>query len=167
MNGRSLPTKILFLDIDGVLNSARSQIAFDGYPHSFRTRCMAKFDHVAVALVRRLCEATGCAVVLSSDWRYDCTAHEAANGLNLPIVDITPINVTGSRGMEVAAWLDMHPEVTAYAVVDDNLDIDDIHGRRWVLTNPAFGLSLADYNALRRVFDMPVLPPLERKGIWP
>lgn len=143
--------KILFLDIDGVLNSGRTQIAFGGYPHSFRPGCMTRFDYVAINLVRLLCEETEASIVLSSDWRYDCTAHEAANGLDLPIMDVTPINVTGTRAMEIAAWLAAHPEVTTYAIVDDVLDIDDVHGTRWVLTNPDFGLSLADYKRLKTI----------------
>jgi hypothetical protein len=143
--------KALFLDIDGVLNSGRSQMAFGGFPHSFRPGDMAKFDHVAIGLVRRLCRETGCSVVLSSDWRYDCTAHAAANALDLPIMDVTPINVTGTRAMEIAAWLAAHPEVASYAIVDDIPDIDDMHGPRWVLTDPANGLSMANYSALRRL----------------
>lgn len=46
--------KILFLDIDGVLNSDRSNMAFSGYPHSFSDADMAKFDNVALGLLRRL-----------------------------------------------------------------------------------------------------------------
>lgn len=146
--------KVLFLDIDGVLNSARTQMAFGGYPHSFRTRCMSQFDHVAIGLIRLLCRETGCSIVLSSDWRYNCTAHDAANAFDLPIMDVTPMNVTGTRAMEIAAWLAAHPEVTVYAIVDDILDIDDVHGTRWVLTDPANGLSMANYSALRRVLGL-------------
>lgn len=146
-----LPLKVLFLDIDGVLNSGRSQMAFDGYPHSFRPADMARFDPVAIALVRRLCRESGCSVVLSSDWRYDFGAHEAANAFDLPVMDATPVTVTGTRSMEIAAWLAANPAVKVYAIVDDILDLDDLHGTRWVLTDPANGLSLADYSALRRL----------------
>lgn len=154
------PLKILFLDIDGVLNSGRSQMAFDGYPHSFRPGCMAQFDQVAIGLVRRLCRETGCSIVLSSDWRYDFSAHEAANAFDLPIMDSTPITVTGTRAMEIAAWLAANPEVSVYAVVDDILDLDDVHGTRWVLTDPAMGLSLANYSALRRLLGVADTGPL-------
>lgn len=150
--------KILFLDIDGVLNSGRSEMAFDGYPHSFRPGCMARFDQVAIGLIRRLCRETDTAICLSSDWRYDCTAHDAANAFDLPIMDVTPINVTGTRAMEIAAWLAQHPEVNVYAIVDDILDLDDVHGQRWVLTDGVMGLSLANYSALRRLLGAVTAP---------
>jgi len=44
----ALPTKVLFLDLDGVLNSARSCYALGGFPHGFDSANMAKFDHVAL-----------------------------------------------------------------------------------------------------------------------
>lgn len=151
MSTPDLTQRILFLDIDGVLNSDRTMTAFGGYPHSFGALDMTRFDSVALALVRRLCRETGCSVVLSSDWRYSCTAHEAAKGLDLPIMGITPMDVTGTRAMEIEAWLAAHPDVFAYAVVDDIRDIEDLHGERWILTDPAFGLSLANYYALQRL----------------
>lgn len=143
--------KVLFLDIDGVLNSIRTEVASNGYPHSFSAFDMERFDRVAIALVRRLCRETDCSVVLSSDWRYNYSAHQAANALDLPIMDVTPMDVTGTRAMEIAAWLAAHPEVATYAIVDDIPDIEDLHGERWVLTDPAAGLSLANYSALLRL----------------
>ena len=47
--------KVVFLDIDGVLNSVRSCIAYDGYPwqgDSDEEREWHKFDQVAIALLR-------------------------------------------------------------------------------------------------------------------
>lgn len=147
------PTKILFLDIDGVLNSRRSLVAFDSYPHSFGAADMEFFDKVAIALVRRLCEVTNCSVVLSSDWRYDgeCGAHEAANGLDLPIIDVTPMLLQSSRGQEIAAWLSEHPDVTTYAIVDDMATMLPSQQARFVQTDELCGLSLINYVDLRKI----------------
>jgi hypothetical protein len=143
--------KILFLDIDGVLNSKRSDYAFDGRPHDFSARQMAFFDMVAVALVRKLCAATGCSVVLSSDWRYNTTAHAAAAALDLPIMDITPMLHKVSRGVEIHAWLGAHPEVTHYAIVDDiNAMLPD-QQRHFVQTDETCGLSLDDFHRLHMI----------------
>ena len=48
----SAPTKVLFLDIDGVLNSQRTCEAFGGpatggYPHGFDAPNMALFDRAS------------------------------------------------------------------------------------------------------------------------
>ena len=124
--------------------------------HSFSAFDMERFDRVAIALIRRVCRETGCSVVLSSDWRYNpglggCTAHQASNAFNLPIMDVTPMDVCGTRAMEIAAWLAANPVVTVYAIIDDIRDIDDVHGERWVLTDPAAGLSMANYYELVRL----------------
>lgn len=140
--------KVLFLDIDGVLNSRRSCAAFGGYPHSFSKEDMGRFDHVAINLVRRICEETGCSIVLSSSWRLSNTAHEAANALDLSIIDSTPV-LNRARGFEINAWLARHPEVTKYAIVDG---IDAMLGGQqynFVQTDEECGLTLRNYLDLK------------------
>lgn len=144
------PTKILFLDIDGVLNSRRTSVAFNGYPHSFDGTDMAKFDHVAIALIQQLCHETDCSIVLSSDWRLTNTAHEAANALDLPIMDITP-NLNVKRGLEINAWLSDHPEVTTYAIVDDRADMLAEQALNFVRTDDLIGLTLTNYLDLKYI----------------
>lgn len=139
--------KVLFLDIDGVLNSGRSAMAFDGRPHSFRPGCMAKFDHVAIGLVRELCRQTDCSIVLSSDWRYMHTIHEVANGLDLPVFDFTP-RMTGSRGKEIDAWLADRTDIESFAIVDDVPEMFDCHPGQFVLSDDHNGLSMANYSEL-------------------
>jgi hypothetical protein len=153
--------KVLIFDIDGVVNSERSCAAFDGYPHDFSPRDMARFDHVALALVRRLCDSTDCSIVVSSTWRTTFTLHEIGCKLELPVMAATPdLGGEFSRADEIAAWLKAHPEVTHYAIVDDlPLYFEDIeHQARFVQTNEEFGLSLADYRQLRRLL-LPGTPP--------
>jgi hypothetical protein len=142
--------KVLFLDIDGVLNSRRSQMAFGAYPHDFSN--MQQFDLVAVSLIRRLCRVTDCSVVLSSDWRYSTTAHLAANALDLPIMGVTP-QLKGTRGLEINAWLSEHPEVTRYAIVDDIAQFMDHQRPFFVQTDDAFGLTLRNYSELAAILN--------------
>jgi hypothetical protein len=150
----SAPTKVLFLDIDGVLNSYRSCYAFNGFPHSFTGKCRDKFDWTAVALVRNLCEETGASIVLSSSWRIGRVVHECANGLDLPIFDFTP-RIAGYdgkvRGDEIDAWLKAHPEVTQYAIVDDDSDMLLGQLPRFVKTTHEDGLSFANFLALKEL----------------
>lgn len=146
----SAPTKVLFLDIDGVLNSHRSCLAFRGYPHGFDKEDMAKFDHVAVSLIRRLCKEVDCSIVLSSSWRIIHQVIEVANGLDLPIFDRTPSS-SGPRGAEIKEWLVLHPEVTTYAIVDDDSDMMDEQAANFVRTNTNEGLTLNDYSKLKAI----------------
>lgn len=145
------PPRVLFLDIDGVINSERTFAAFGGYPHDFTASELARFDPVALALVRKLCDKSGCVVVLSSSWRLQFTAHEVAAGLDLPVFASTPdYGSTFSRADEIAGWLAANPYVTHFAIVDDMaLDWPDrTHGAHFVQTNPDIGLTVANYRQL-------------------
>lgn len=150
MADNNLASKVLFLDIDGVLNSLRSCYAFKGYPHCFSAKDMAQFDHVAVSLIRRVCEETDASIVLSSTWRLMHTPHECANGLDLPIFDRTK-QLNGPRGKEIAEWLSRHPEVTSYAIVDDDGDMLEEQRPYFVQTDGREGLSFSDFERLKEI----------------
>lgn len=153
--------KVLFLDIDGVLNSERTNAAFGGYPHDFSPVDKARFDPVALALVRKLCAAADSAIVLTSTWRTMFTIEEVAHHLDLPIMAATrDLGGDYARTDEIALWLKTHPQIKDYAIVDDlPLDFDDPDMQaRFVQTNDEFGLSLANYRALRRLLNPGVQP---------
>lgn len=107
------------------------------------------FDHVAVGLIRRLCDEADCSIVLSSTWRLQFTSHEVANALDLPVMDSTPV-MTGIRGLEINAWLEKHPEVTQYAIVDDNSDMLESQMPHFVQTDIEKGLSLRNFLDLKQ-----------------
>lgn len=115
--------KVVFLDIDGVLNSQRSCIAFGGFPHNPTGPERQMFDEVAVRLVAGIVRAAGAKVVLSSTWRKHDNWTEIGPALGLPIIDRTPCSWKGRRGLEIAEWLAAHPEVESYAIVDDDSDM--------------------------------------------
>jgi hypothetical protein len=155
-------TKVLFLDVDGVLNSSRTchvhggpselggKPKGNGFPHSFDEKNMLKFDHTAIGLIRQLCIETDCSIVLSSSWRIGRTAHEVANGLDLPIFDVTP-SLAGVRGSEIQHWLDRHPEVETYAIVDDDSDMLESHKDYFVQTDGQEGLSYKNFTTLLNI----------------
>lgn len=106
--------KVLFLDIDGVVNKQES---FD------RTKNPGPYpvDSYCAFLVGRIQIHTDCSVVLSSSWRHSKEGIEKVKESIVQIIDITP-DMSGIRGDEVKAWLDKHPEVTKYAILDDDSD---------------------------------------------
>jgi hypothetical protein len=105
--------KCLFLDIDGVCNNKQTQQRFQG--------CIGINPDLA-AIVRRIIEATGCDVVLSSTWRLNALSRAHVEQEVCSFVDVTPMRRSAPRGMEVNAWLSDHPEVTQYAILDDDSD---------------------------------------------
>src|SRR5690606_20696318 len=118
--------KVIFLDIDGVLNSTRSSAALGGmpWPGLKKERDWQLFDPVAVGLLRRACEKTGAVCVLSSSWRAlldDFGLQDLAQRLGVKIIGRTRTTQGGEiRGKQIADWLEAHPEVDAYAILDDD-----------------------------------------------
>lgn len=159
--------KILFLDMDGVLNSEQSfhlnheaRMAHRearGEGVEFAKQFCWPLGHIYEPLVERLnkiVEHTGCLIVLSSTWRKQCTVEELRGWLGqkgflypTKLIDRTGVDDRGIRGKEIQEWLDQHPEVTTYAILDD--DSYDIvgekaatwtHPRNFVRTDFMWGL---------------------------
>lgn len=114
--------KVLFLDIDGVCNSAEYMVRLGKRSFWHDT------DPELVKLVRRIITETKCDVVLSSTWRLYPEAREVVKRDVCHFIDVTKDMQRGAkwgvveRGHEVQEWLDRHPAVTQYAILDDNSD---------------------------------------------
>lgn len=149
-------TKILFLDIDGVFTSFRTVAGFGRAPspHSAQPRIL--FDEVAVRIVGNIVQAAGAQVVLSSSWRRLDDWHSIGPVLGLPIIDRTPA-LCGPRGAEIAAWLSAHPEVTTFAILDDDGDMLAEHLPYFVKTTFEDGLTWANTLSLCQVLGVDVL----------
>lgn len=141
--------KVLFLDIDGVLNSTKTAVAFGGYPHELNQ--LGAFDIAAIRLLQRLCDSAGVQIVLSSAWRTTHAFKDVGEAFGLPIIDRTP-SLLGQRGTEIAAWLARHPEVERYAIVDDDSDMLPEQMPYFVQTDHHEGLTWGSYVKLCEVF---------------
>lgn len=117
--------KVLFLDIDGVCNSrefARRQLKQTG------KRMWLDVDPVLVKRVQKIIKKTGCSVVLCSTWRLYPESREAVRKKVCRFMDCTPDLQEGGkygnapRGQEIKLYLDKHPEITHYAILDDGTD---------------------------------------------
>jgi hypothetical protein len=110
--------KVIFLDIDGVLNCKKTPNPRD-LPYIVDAKLLARLNS--------LLERTGAKVVLSSTWRVDPIGLYAAKYWKIPHIDVCPDMPESTRYSEVLAWLSQHPEVTRYAVIDDECDeLDDL-----------------------------------------
>ena len=152
--------KVLFLDIDGVLNSIRTCTATGAYPHDFDEKGKRRFDWIAVSLIRKLCVDHDAKIVISSTWRTTYSPTEIGLGLTLPCIDRTPVLNT-HRGVEIDTWLNSHPEVTHYAIVDDDSDMLFHQREYFVQTDAQEGLLYRDYKLLDSILRK---APIERQN---
>jgi len=105
--------KILFLDIDGVLNCPKTPNPRD-LPYI-----------VDKGLLRRLLRVTNACkvkIVLTSSWRVDPIGLYAARYWGIPYFDICPDLPERSRREEIRLWLARHPKVTRFAILDNEDD---------------------------------------------
>ena len=117
--------KIIFLDIDGVFNSHRTCLALGGIPSGMKKKAVKFLDPLAISMVREICKLADAKIVLSSTWRKIRPFEEYAKEFNLPIIDRTEScsDKGHMRGYEIEDWLDKNPEVTHYAIIDDDSDM--------------------------------------------
>ena len=141
---------VVFLDIDGVLNSTESAIRHGTYKRLCQ-RAIANLNLVTLS--------TAAEVVVSSSWRILHSLEQLRTllteaGVKAHVRDVTPqmVSVQGSSGLylsrlrrdEIRAWLDAHPDVTRWVVLDDSSDAGP---DRYVQPDFAVGLSAEDARA--------------------
>ena len=129
--------KYLFLDIDGVMNSAADRF-------SIKLINNAPFERL-----KKIIDATGAKIILSSSWRHgyehgtcDLLKQRLAE-YDLSIEDITPIN-NNRRGQQIREWLMIHDydeNVDTFAILDDeDFDILALYPEQMVKTDEMVGL---------------------------
>lgn len=125
MHEKTSRRKILFLDIDGVLNSARYQ--------RIRTDTDGNIDKTRLPLLKKIIDETDAEIILSSTWRLHWDSDEklcdpVGKELNvlfaeygLFIMDKTPVlEWSYLRADEIAEWLKLHEgEYGNFVILDD------------------------------------------------
>ncbi len=177
--------KVLFLDVDGVLNSSdwfyktkEARVAAaklnrdDSEIQKMYDHKLTQLDHDAVALLNTIVEQTGCSIVLSSTWRKFMELHtfkkmmtEKGFKYSDVILDITQDFVcSGSRGWEIHDWLNYHPHVESFCILDD--DCDMWHLLPWLVnTSGLTGLSSSDVDLAVKMLNNPKIELPEREWI--
>ena len=140
--------RVLFLDIDGVLNSKHWMLKNRDVRENAQNRfenLIAQLDPIAVRLVSDFVESMNLTVVISSSWRFGHPLDEinsllVATGWDAtPAIDITPRTDSFNRGSEIDVWLTQHPEVTNHVILDD--DSDFLEGQHLVQTSWETGVT--------------------------
>ncbi len=111
--------KIIFLDIDGVLNSDEY---FDKIKNLNINGIENDIDVSKIVLLKKSLDETGAKIVLTSSWRYTRKAQELKQLLLSYgiIVDCTPF-IDNERGIEIKKWLQEHNDIQDFLILDDEI----------------------------------------------
>jgi hypothetical protein len=127
--------RVVFLDIDGVLNSSKLWER----PYNESESPLHMLDEENVARLAKICKTAEAHIVISSSWRLayglaDIRGYLKAKGLTPEIehsnvLDKTPYLATRRRSDEIEAWLKgtlNRPE--SFVILDDD-ETADVEGR--------------------------------------
>lgn len=144
--------KIIFLDIDGVLNpihymkAIRKMWETDPEIKSCDEYGALFFYHNCNAL-KKIIDTTGAKIVISSSWRRsgESIMKELWQHRNLPgeIIGITP-ETNFIRGEEIKQWIETNNFTGNYAIIDDDSDMLEEQQPNFILTNGKIGLTFKD-----------------------
>ena len=124
--------KVIFLDIDGVLNSSNyfdetSDVFYnyiDYLDEKYELeKWLIQIDMNKLYLLKEIIDRTNSKVVVSSSWRnlkYYTFIEEYLINKGIPIIDTTK-SLNNKRGLEIKTYLMEHPEITNYIIIDDDI----------------------------------------------
>lgn len=157
--------KIIFLDLDGVLNSGEDMIS----RNLFKDRLISNdkhgqlFDERCVRYLAYIIKKTDAQIVISSSWRLAGLSQmqDLWKDRSLPgeVIDITPRSFINEddesfmydcRGEEIAAWLNQNEfdNIEEWVIIDDDSDMLEDQTFNFVKTDGRYGL---DYPSTQRV----------------
>jgi hypothetical protein len=118
-----MESKVLFLDIDGVLVTFKC----------FNRFSKVEFDPVAVKQLNRILEETDVKVVISSSWRHSWKLSELLNYFRREGINITDERCLGitddlpdrPRGDEIHKWVIEH-RPKKIVIIDDDDDMSHV-----------------------------------------
>ena len=140
--------KIIFLDFDGVMDTAYYDhvLSKEGKPGSDEYGCI--FDPNCVKNLKHIIDETSADIVVSSSWKYLMSYQdflEMWEARNLPgfVTDVTPVPVERrNSGDEIEAWLEECHTECQYVIIDD-LEANNFNEHqipRLLVVNPIFGI---------------------------
>lgn len=162
--------KIIFLDIDGVLNSHKWY-----HERLSRQTDLDEFDPNCVSLINKLTDVTGAKIVLSSSWRRGKSLNELKQlfkdvGITGELIGKTPIlsflcdienyHYSVPRGNEIKAWIEINRYALnskdfklQYVIIDDESDMLYWQRNKFVQTNHDIGFTESDYNKCLKILN--------------
>lgn len=123
----------IFLDIDGVLATRATYHAYR-VKHGGNPACVTSklLCPRRVGLLETIRSATGARIVLSTSWAMQAPVESIAAWLSglglcgLGDIDVTPRKMSSYRINEIRWWLEAHPEVDRFLILEDEWDMHEL-----------------------------------------
>lgn len=167
--------KTIFLDIDGVLNNDNTRV--------FTKNNFYFVDDYLLERLKKIVDETGAIIVLSSDWRTGLVDklvgedlaefEEKMKEFGMELSGYTPLldkekDEFGeyhrcTRGKEIQQYLDEHPEIGDFVIIDDRFDMKP-NMAHLVNTNYHIGLTEKDVDKAIGVLNGELIK--SAKGLW-
>ena len=111
----------------------------------------------AVQWLSEACQKFGYDIVVTSTWRLDDNYKECLinGGLRkgIEVLGRTPRFSGQPRGTEIKAYLDEHPEILYYVIVDDEADMLPEQMGHFIMTNGDTGFNLSEFKRFEEIFE--------------
>ena len=123
--------RIIFLDIDGVLNSQEKLIEVYNKTHKPHSGYNYPFDEKCLSILKEIVLLTDSYIVITSSWRKDEEGRDTILNklreydLDNRLLGYTPILGT-NRGKEIKAYLNSINMPVEYIIIDDDSDMDEL-----------------------------------------
>lgn len=158
--------RILFLDVDGVLNTPSNWAVRGTYDHADMPEWDWPGVHArCIGYLNQITTATDASLVMSSTWRigteerFQRLTHDfnAIAGVKAKFIGRTPPSIWKPRGHDIQRWLDQYPgEVESFCILDDNSDMAHL-ADRLVQTSYLVGLQQCDVDRAIELLGTPVV----------
>lgn len=121
--------RIIFLDFDGVINCAR---CIHISSRSIQPDDLSPCNHIAP--LNKMIKNSDAQVVVSSSWRILHSVNKLQKildkaGVICNVIGKTPNCWNMSRGMQIQTWLDEHPWVDEFIIIDDDTDMQHLSSK--------------------------------------
>lgn len=134
---------IIFLDIDGVLNTERFQTIQVKNCECDWHEAQFNFDPICMNNLKEIINKFDAYVVITSTWRYwrdkngqpwtELIGNFNKYNIKERIIDIIPIlskyNSELCRGDEIKEWLKNHNDISNFVIIDDENDMLDLSNK--------------------------------------
>lgn len=153
--------KLLFLDIDGVLNSTQSVYYYSRQKKKIRMETL--LCPIATSNLQHILEKhPDCQIVISSTWRKYYTLKQFKKIFDYykidssRIIGITPINKGSEiRGKQIAQWFSENPQYrfSHFVIIDDDGDMEQyLNTHHFVQTSSKSGLMWSQVEEVLKYF---------------
>jgi hypothetical protein len=122
---------IIFLDVDGVINSQDNLRFVYAQTHRQMSGCNYPFDKRCLEHLKEIVEATDAYIVITSVWRRDpkhlkiLIQKLEEFDLASRVIGLTPV-LNKTRGEEIKAFLSTFSTPVNYVILDDDNDVQEL-----------------------------------------